>query len=518
MTAFVLLARTASGAPLDAGDHEAVARAADALCLGAPTQSVAGLVAGLAPAGLLAAPGRIARAFDAPPIHVAPLDGRVLVASSGRALLSTGLVPRSIDPSGIAGLLWRGAPVAHRPPLAGTRGVPAGAALAWDPDHGWRLEAAAPAHELSTPAEVRLRVLESLPARGGGRVVSSAGGPGGLALAGILADLGGPAPELITVRFPADAESRLRIVGRLVEAQGARHHVIDPARTDPVASLSTYVSTCDVPTPDGFAASLVAEALAAAGISDALDAAGASILFGAGPAFAAVAREPRARGLRRKPPSADALDVDAQREVELRAFARVPVNLALSAAARLPAGTREALSRCGPRPVDGFRPAPGSRLEVAVETWLRGTFADRVLGAPRPARPVFLEPRVLAAIRGLPPPVRFGRPGSGGLLARLAGRGATRARAHSVGLEATLAAWTREALRPWLEAILAPDRVAATRVLEPGAVAEALRRARAGAGGWTATRILTLAFLVAWIERERLALPPGTRDAGRPAP
>jgi hypothetical protein len=135
-------------------------------------------------------------------------------------------------PSGIAGILWRARPW----PTAALAGCAAcrGRGPRVIPT-GWRLEAAAPAHELSTPAEVRLRVLESLAARGGGRVVSSAGGPGGLALAGILADLGGPAPELITVRFPADAESRLRIVGRLVEAQGARHHVIDPARTDPVA-------------------------------------------------------------------------------------------------------------------------------------------------------------------------------------------------------------------------------------------------------------------------------------------
>lgn len=506
MSGFLLLAFTGPGVSLDARDHEALARGAKALGLTAPAATPHGLRAGEPPRTLGDATRRIERAFDAPPVFMAPLPGRVLVAPSLRALLSTGLVPRTLDPSGIAGFLWRGAPVANRPPVLGARGVPAGAALVLDPDHGWRLESAAPRSELSTPAELSLRLLESVASRHGGVVVSSAGGPGGLALAGVFSAWDDPAPELVTVRLPTDTDARLAVVGRLAQAQGARHHVVDLARTDPQGALTSYLAGCDVPTPEGFGAALVAEALAAAGVSGALDAAGASILFGAGPAFAAVAREPRARGLRRRPPSADELDVDAQRAVELHAFARVPVNLALAAAARLPAGTREALSRCGPRPVDGFHPAPGSRLDVAVDTWLRATFADRVLGTPRAARPAFLDERVLAAVRGLPPPVRFGRPGSGGLLARLAGRGAARARGHAAGIEATLAAWGSGALRPWLEATLAPERVAATRVLEPPAVAEALRRSRTGAGGWTAVRIFTLAFLVAWIEREHLTM------------
>lgn|GEM_PF-2245329 len=507
MTGFLLLARTEPHAPADPRDADALTRGAAALGLPPPTARAAQSVAGTPPASLLDPTRRVARALDAPPIHVAPLAGRVLLGSSVRGLLATGIVPRLLDPSGVAGLLWRGGPVSNRPPVAGVRSVPAGAALVCGSGGAWRMEAEPCAGELSTPAEVRLRLLESGPPRNVSAVVSSAGGLGGLALAHVLAERGAPAPEVVTVRFPTDTDARLAGVGRLVSARGARHHVVSLARTDPMAALSAYVAACDVPTPDGFSAALVGDALAAAGVTDAIDAAGASILFGAGPAFAAVAREPRPRGLRRAPPSADELDVDAQRAVEIHAFARVPVNLALAAAARLPAGTREVLSRCGPRPVDGFLPPRGSRLEVAVETWLRGPFADRLLGSARAARPAFLEPRVLAAVRGLPPPVRFGRPGTGGLLARLAGRGAGRAGMHGAGFEPTLSLWARGPLRPWLDATLAPERVASTRALEPIAVTGALARFHAGTGGWSATRILTLAFLVAFIERERLVLP-----------
>ncbi len=510
MTAFLLLARTGPDVPYAAHDADALARGAAAVGLSPPTAGALGLVGGSPPADLLAPHRHVARAFDAAPIHVAPLGGRVLVGSSLHALLATGLVPRLLDPVGVAGWLWRGAAVPNRPPLAGVRSVPAGAALRLGDDGGWHLETEPCARQPSTPTEVRLRLLEAVPPRGRSIVVSSAGGLGGLALASVYAGRGEPPPEVVTVRFPSDSDGRLEAVRRLVEAQGARHRVVDAASADPMRALSSYLSTCDVPTPDGFHAALLDAALRTAGVTDAIDAAGASVLFGAGPAFAAVAREPRARAWHRKPPSGDELDVGAQREVELRAFARVPVNLALAAAARLPAGTREALSRCGPRPVDGFLPPEGSRLEVAVETWLRGPFADRVLASPRAARPAFLEPRVLEAVRGLPPPVRFGRPGSGGLLARFAGRGAARAGAGAVGLEATLSDAAHGGLRAWIDATLAPGRVAAAGVLVPAAVTEALRRFHARTGGWTATRILTLAFLLAWIERERLVLPAAT--------
>lgn len=507
MTAFLLLARTEPHAPADPRDADGLMRGAAAMGLPPPTTRGADSVVGTPPTSLLDPTRRVTRSLDAPPIHVVQRSGRVLVGSSIRGLLATGLVARRLDPSGVAGWLWRGAPVANRPPVADVRSVPAGAALACGTDGAWRLETDPCEGVLSTPAEVRLRLLEAGPSRNVPVVVSSAGGLGGLALAHVFAERRTPAPEVVTVRFPTDSDARLAGVGRLVSARGARHHVVSLVRSDPMAALSAYLTACDVPTPDGFSAALVADALAAAGVADAIDGAGASILFGAGPAFAAVAREPRPRGLRRAPPSADELDVDAQRAVEIHAFARVPVNLALSAAARLPAGTREALSRCGPRPVDGFLPPRGSRLEVAAETWLRGPFADRVLGAARGARPAFLESRVLAAVRGLPPPVRFGRPGSGGLLARLAGRGAGTAGMHGAGFEGTLSLWARGPLRPWLDATLSPERVASTRALEPAAVTQALARFHAGTSGWTATRILTLAFLVAWIERERLVLP-----------
>jgi hypothetical protein len=200
------------------------------------------------------------------------------------------------------------------------------------------------------------------------------------------------------------------------------------------------------------------------------------------------------------------------------------VNVAHAVRACFPAATREALSTAGPRPVDGIL-ARGSAAEAAsdverlgftVDVRLRDAFVlERATGVAVPFP--FLDPALVARVRGLDRRVRFGRPGSGGCLRAWAeARGALPESDEPRGFALPLESWLRGPLASWLDAALAQDRLAAQGVWKPQAVREALRRHQAGDPGWDAGRILHLAFLAEWIAR-RVGYAPADMRASLPA-
>jgi hypothetical protein len=124
--------------------------------------------------------------------------------------------------------------------------------------------------------------------------------------------------------------------------------------------------------------------------------------------------------------------------------------------------------------------------------------ASRARAAGIAATCPFLDEAVVSAAASLSRAERFGAPGSGGWLRSLAAEASPAASSF----EPTLDAWLRGPLASWLDATLAKDRLVAQRVWKPDAVAEAVRRWRAGTHGWTARHVFLPAQIVHWLDRD----------------
>jgi hypothetical protein len=366
-----------------------------------------------------------------------------------RDLLAAGAVPRRLDREGVAALLWRGAAMGARLPVAGVT----------------RVSSPVPACD-ETPSPPRtttrdvLAALESAVASVPREARLVGGGPG----ARWLARLGS---------FAA----------------------LDAGGSEPWGDPSA----ADLPSVGPSVASGLAQVRGGALVSSL----GADALFGAGALFRDFAASADARA-RRSRPSGDPLDVAAQRTLEIEALGRVDAHRLHALAAVLPAATRAALSRAGPRPPDGI--APGTEgLALASDLVRRGPLVDRdATGLEEAGRAAgvavhapFLDPAVVAAARGLPAEERFGEPGSGGWLAAEAPAGGAATDGLAAGARRADAA---------LLARLAPERLARQGLLVPEAVAAAVERHRRADAGWPWETLALLARLTDWAEREGLSL------------
>ena len=425
-------------------------------------------------------------------------------APSVRRLLDERRVPPVLDPEGVAAWLQRGAPLASRLPVRGVRDarplalpppVPAEPSTLWD----------------ALVASVRAS---------GARAVWLGAGPASALLALAAREGLGPRVEAVVLR-PHSSEPRPEgDVERTAWALGLPPRFAEP---DPQVSVTEALLEwegrhADLPSVGGFACAVRAAATARA-VPGAvvLSALGGAELFGEGREFEAFAEPPSSLPLRRRRPKegGDPLDVDRLRAAEVAAFARVDAQRIASLTALLPAATRAALSRTGPRPPEGID--PGSRgLALASDLLWSGRAADagaRDLDAVARAGGVgvvcpFLDPAVVAEARGLDPAARFGVPGSGGAAAALvASRRVPVASSPPEDFEHTLTAWLRGPLAPWLDRALARERVGDQGILVPDAVAEARARFARGVDGWTGKAVYALAVLSGWVERCGLALP-----------
>ena len=450
----------------------------------------------------------VARPLDGAAVYVARGDdGACGVSTSARAAAAAAGRPLALDPAGFSGLLWRGAALDHRLPWRDVVAVPAGgAAVARADGLGCVVEApAAPAPD-AAPLD---RALADVVA-GPDFALLTRGGPASLALLAVRRLFGAPECDAFSVRWPRAEEARVREAGRTARVLGARHHVLDLGDLDPAAALSAWSAAVDVPSAEGFEAHLLDQALARGGVRRVATPAGGAALFGFGEPFLSLARRRRPWLDRSRPPRTvpDPFDVAAHRELEGRALRRVPVHAAQSALALLPAATREALGTTGPRPPDGT--ARARSAVAAASAAALAALVDRELRAPGPRtwRP-FLAASWCPRVRSLPDRVRFGRPGSGGLLRRWLVRARGWAQdAPAEGFEPTLDAWLRGPLAAWLADALAPERLAAQGVWRTDGVARAVTAWRDRRPGWTARVVFVLAALAAWLDRDGLRVAP----------
>ncbi|HVG95240.1 MAG TPA: asparagine synthase-related protein [Planctomycetota bacterium] len=513
MTAFLLVWR-ALGTTDE--DRDAVARARTRMA-GGEVQSPRPGVVGVGALGDVLPPqsadAAIGRPFDGPALYVAAIEGGSVVATDLCAILLTGLVPRRFDPAGFSGMLWRGGAMDARLPVAGIRAVPPGGRVVLGRD-GAEIVASPLALSRSASDDDLTVALEAFARRHDAAAVLSRGGHASLALLAARHAATGREPEAVTLRWGRGGDEGVAEAGRAAASVGARHRVLDVDVPDPDEALTRHLEVVDLPSVDGFAQATADETLRRASVPLAASSVGGALLFGASEALRRAVAPRRTWLDRSRAPSVrpDPLDVSAQRDVELRAFTRVPLNAAHAALSLLPAATRETLLSTGSRPPDPFLPSGASALDAATELAVRSVLPDTQLRTERPGilRP-WLSPELLAVALGLPSHARIGRTRRDGWLARrvraVHGWAAPRRADSPAG---ALDAWARGLLKDRLASMLAPDRVAATGAFRPAGVSAALERWRQGQGAdaFDARRLLFLAQTVAWLEREGLRGAP----------
>lgn len=243
------------------------------------------------------------------PLGIKPLylartgDGGFAFASEVRALLATGLVPRTIDRQAIAGLLAYGAVQGPRTIFrdieelapghaltvtAGTGGLSSVAERYWRPPQR-RSSATVPeavaAVRSTVDAAVNDHLISDVPV---GVFLSS--GLDSTIVAGV-ASRHLPGLRSFTVGF-SDAPdlSELALASETAERFGLHHTRVDITVRDAEAAMPQWLAGLDQPSLDGFNVFLISRAVRAQGIKVALSGQGGDELFGGYPTFADVPR------------------------------------------------------------------------------------------------------------------------------------------------------------------------------------------------------------------------------------
>jgi asparagine synthase (glutamine-hydrolysing) len=236
--------------------------------------------------------------FGIKPLYVAAADGSIAFASEVHALVSSGLVARTIDPAGVLGYLAWGTVPPSLTCVAGVESLLPGTWLRYGPD-GRRVQqpfadvAGVHARPFSGAAEPDLRarvgaaVQDSVAAHLVADVpvgIFLSGGIDSSAILSAAVNAGASGLNTYTVRF--DDRSSEHEYARLVASTfGATHHelVLDSSRI--VSDLPRILRHLDQPTLDAVNGFYVSAAVAETGIKAVLSGTGGDELFGGYPSF-----------------------------------------------------------------------------------------------------------------------------------------------------------------------------------------------------------------------------------------
>ena len=236
--------------------------------------------------------------FGIKPLYVASAAGSVAFASEVHALVSSGLVERTVDPAGVLGYLAWGTVPPSLTCVAGVESLLPGTWLHCGPDgrcvqQPFADVAGVHARRFSNGTESALRrrvgaaVQDSVAAHLVADVpvgIFLSGGIDSSAILSAAVNAGAAGLNTYTVRF--DDRSSEHEYARLVASTfGATHHelVLDPSRI--VADLPRILSHLDQPTLDAVNGFYVSAAVAETGIKAVLSGTGGDELFGGYPSF-----------------------------------------------------------------------------------------------------------------------------------------------------------------------------------------------------------------------------------------
>ena len=236
--------------------------------------------------------------FGIKPLYVAAADGSIAFASEIHALVSSGLVERTVDPAGVLGYLAWGTVPPSLTCVSGVESLLPGTWLRCDPD-GRRVQQpfadVASVHARpfsgSTESDLRARVGAAVQDSVAAHLVADV--PVGIFLSGgidssaiLLAAVNAGASSLNTYTVRFDDRSSEHEYARLVATTfGATHHelVLDPSRI--LSDLPRILRHLDQPTLDAVNGFYVSAAVAETGIKAVLSGTGGDELFGGYPSF-----------------------------------------------------------------------------------------------------------------------------------------------------------------------------------------------------------------------------------------
>ena len=322
-------------------------------------------------------------AFGIKPLYYALVGGGVVIASEVRAIVSSGLVQRRIDPSALAGYLTFGAVPEPATIIAGVRALPAGSVMRIDRERGSlrEVERIPPVNvdrmpalirDCTTAAELVRCALERSVAR---HLVSDvpvavflSGGIDSSVVAALAARQAGGGIDGFTVTFAERGFDESAVAKSVADRHGIRHHLIPLGGSDLLSALPDAFAAMDQPTLDGINTYVVSRAVRAHGTKVVLSGLGGDELFAGYPSFR------RARALAR--------------------YAHVPAparTLAARVASRV-GGVRAAKIALGLR--------PGSPADAAYLA-SRTVFGERQVGDLGGARPLLGDnaPRALSLMQ-----------------------------------------------------------------------------------------------------------------------
>jgi len=236
--------------------------------------------------------------FGIKPLYVAATDRSIAFASEIHALVSSGLVDRTIDPAGVLAFLAWGTVPSSLTYVAGVDSLSPGSWMRWSLDGGCAHQPFADVAGVyarpcsgSTESQLRARVGAAVQQSVGAHLVADvpvgvflSGGIDSSAILSAAVDAGVAGLNTYTVRF--DDRSSEHEYARLVAARfGATHHelVLDPSRI--VRDLPRILARLDQPTIDAVNAYYVSAAVAETGITAVLSGSGGDELFGGYPSF-----------------------------------------------------------------------------------------------------------------------------------------------------------------------------------------------------------------------------------------
>lgn len=247
------------------------------------------------------------------PLYLAETAAGLVFASETRAILASGLTPRTIDRRATAGYLAYGAVQRPLTLFAGIEALPPGSCLTYrvgpsgrlaragQPKTFWRLP---PARTTMSEAEAVAAVREALDAAVKDHLIADV--PVGLFLSSgldstILAGLAArhsPAMKSFTVVFgdqPAHCEGR--DAAQTAHAFGLSHSELPMATSDARAAVQDWLAAMDQPSIDGLNVFVISRAVRRQGIKVALSGLGGDELFGGYPSFRDVPRLRRVAAL-----------------------------------------------------------------------------------------------------------------------------------------------------------------------------------------------------------------------------
>ena len=236
--------------------------------------------------------------FGIKPMYVAANGASIAFASEIHALVSSGLVERTIDPAGVLGFLAWGTVPPTLTYVAGVESLAPGWWLRWSQDGGRARQPFADVADVyaravsgCTESQLRERVGAAVQQSVKAHLVADvpvgvflSGGIDSSAILSAAVDAGVSGLNTYTVRFD-DCSSEHEYATLVASAFGATHHelVLDPSRI--VSDLPRILARLDQPTLDAVNTYYVSAAVAETGIKAVLSGSGGDELFGGYPSF-----------------------------------------------------------------------------------------------------------------------------------------------------------------------------------------------------------------------------------------